>query len=52
MGLILPPYLNKNIKKYEAQLAKAEKQEKRAKEKYEEAKEFTALCRKALEDVK
>lgn len=47
-----PPYLNKNEKKLQKQVERAEYKENRAKIKYEVAKEYTTLCRKALEDAK
>ena len=52
MGLISPPYLNKNIKSLEKDLARAEAKEKKALAEYESAKELTELYRKALEDAK
>ena len=47
----LPPYMNKHADKLKKNLAKAEKQEAKAKEKYETAQEYTKLCRKAYEEA-
>lgn len=52
MGLLCPPYLNKNIERLEKELALAEKKEQIAKENYETAVEYTKICREALEDAK
>lgn len=52
MGLLCPPYLNKNIEMLEKELALAEKKEQIAKENYETAVEYTKICREALEDAK
>jgi exonuclease VII small subunit len=52
MGMICPPYLNKNVKSLEKRVASAEKKEAQARAKYEEAREYTRLCRQALEDAK
>lgn len=51
MGAACPPYLNKEAEIKEKALAKAEKQEAKAKEKYETAQEYTKLCRKAYEEA-
>ena len=51
MGMLCPPYLNKNVEKLEKELALAEKKEQIAKENYETAVEYTKLCREALEDA-
>lgn len=51
MGLWLPPYLNQHNAKLEKSLAKAERREKKTRIKYETAKHYTELCRKALEDA-
>ncbi len=52
MGIMAPPYLNKNIKSLEKDLARAEAKEKKAQIEYESAKQLTELYRKALEDAK
>lgn len=52
MGMICPPYLNKNAKSLEKRVASAEKKEAKARAKYEEAREYTKLCRQALDDAK
>jgi hypothetical protein len=51
MGSIAPPYLNKNRKILEKELALAEKKEQVAKENYETAVEYTKICREALENA-
>lgn len=48
MGKYVPPYLNKNLKKCKDELAKAENKENKAKAKYEEAQEYTKLCKERL----
>lgn len=52
MGLYLPPYANKHEAMLEKKLATAEKKEKVAKAKYDEAVEYTKLCREALANAK
>ena len=52
MSVWLPPYLNKNKKSLEKRVASAEKKEAKARAKYEEAREYTKLCRQALDDAK
>ena len=52
MGLYLPPYANKQTKMLERKLATAEKKENVARAKYEEAREYTKLCREALANAK
>lgn len=51
MGMILPPYLNKNQKMLEKRLASARKKEEKAKARYETAQKYTQLCREALENA-
>lgn len=48
MGQYLPPYANKHLNKCKSELAKAENKENKAKAKYEEAQEYTKLCRERL----
>lgn len=52
MGVMAPPYLNKNVEKLEKELVRAENKERRAREKYETAKEYTKLCKTAVENAK
>lgn len=52
MGRYAPPYANKHETMLEKKLATAEKKEAEAKAKYEEAVEYTKLCREALENAK
>ena len=47
----LPPYLNKEVKQCKAELKKAEKNEVKAKNAYAFAQEYTALCKKHLEEA-
>ena len=52
MGLWVPPYVNNHEKTLVKKLEAAEKKEAEAKAKYEEAVEYTKLCREALENAK
>lgn len=52
MGLWVPPYVNNHEETLVKKLETAEKKEAEAKAKYEEAVEYTKLCREALENAK
>ena len=52
MGLWVPPYANRHEKMLEKKLATAEKKEAAAKAKYDEAIEYTKLCREAVYNAK
>lgn len=49
MGAWLPPYFNKHTEQLKKNLETAEKKEARAKKEYEQAQEYTKLCREAYE---
>ncbi len=52
MAGIAPPYLNKLIEKCKKDVIKAERNELKAKKKYEYSQEYTALCKAQLQKVK
>ena len=48
----VPPYISKMVQLYEKEVRKAEKEELRAKKRYEFQQEYTKLCKEKLENAK